>query len=264
MSDISDNNNYIKKIPPMPDLTAKVFDFMRNNRNPIEDLTQELANHKEIEENILKLANSSYFSFGQEIKSVQKAIMFLGMMRTKNIIVALSVADMYCRNNYKKLYEHSLMCGIASKILAERCKTINPDDALAIGFLHDIGKTILYDNMEEDIDKYKNSLDSDVIEIENNQFQTNHCTVGSMLLKKWRMPNIVIDCIKYHHTPTLSALPGICGLFYIADAITSEGNFEDKLGNMPARLGLSPFDPKSINLMAKTKADSLMEIVGLK
>lgn len=256
-----DVENNIKPLPIMPEILSNVFELIKNSKNLVEDLANEISKHQDIEKAVLKIANSRYFALAQEIKTIQQAIVFLGVMRVKNIILALSLKEMLCPNNYKDLYKHSLMCGLATKALAERTKTINPDDAFAVGFMHDIGKVVLYDDMENELEKTKKSLESDVIENENNMFQTNHCTMGAMILKRWRLPNIIIDCIKYHHAPTLSALPAVCGLVYISDILSSEGNFDNKLYNMALRLGMPTLDSKSINLMVRTKAEAIMETI---
>ena len=37
--------------------------------------------------------------------------------------------------------------------------------------------------------------------------------------KKWQLPVILTNCIRYHHNPVQSSLPVACGIVYIADRL---------------------------------------------
>ena len=107
-------------------------------------------------------------------------------------------------------------------MLAEEFKVINPDDAFVIGFLHDIGKILL--NAKNPI-KYSKvryiaqQNQADLVEVEDSFFGTNHCVLGALVSKKWQLPVILTNCIRYHHNPVQSSLPVACGIVYIADRL---------------------------------------------
>ena len=72
----------------------------------------------------------------------------------------------------------------------------------------------------------------DLVEVEDAQFGTNHCVLGALVSKKWQLPVILTNCIRYHHDPVHSSLPSVCGIVYCADRLVQN--------NMPTPL----LDPK--------------------
>ncbi len=247
--------NISKDLPQMPEILASVFEVIKNFSTNPNELAEIIEKNQALKEKLLKLVNSSYFALGQNITSVQKAAFILGIMKIKNIVMVLSLKDVL----NEELFIHSLECAIASEILATKKGVLNPDDAFAMGFLHDIGKYPFYKNYP---DTYKNLEEKsetdffDIIEEENQQFGTNHSLLSATVLKKWLMPPMLTDCVKYHHSPTLSAIPVVSGIVYAADKIVQNKTSSFALErNIVDRLGFSIEDPKTLKLQIKTKSE---------
>lgn len=240
---MQDNYNIIKDIPPIPEAFYQANEMIKEQGEGLNRILSYFEENTALRDEIIKAANSRYYTIGQTITTIRGVILTLGVMKFKNIVMVLSIRKLMDLddNNYKDLWIHSLKCAIACEILANENSIISSDDAFSLGFLHDIGKIILYKNKTDLYRKYcKRTLDidEDIIQIENDSFMANHAAEGSMILKKWRMPRILIDCITYHHTPTLSTIPSASGIIYIADKIVNaekEPNLELNLMN---RLGL--------------------------
>ena len=101
---------------------------------------------------------------------------------------------------------------------------VDAGDAFTIGFLHDIGKillnivdTMLYQKVRTSV---KNGMD--IIEAENEMFETNHADMGFLLAKKWKLSVLLANCIKYHHDPLSSSMPQVSTLAYIANKISHD------------------------------------------
>ena len=172
-----------KDIPPMPNVMVRALEVIKNPQTGIRELSNIMSIDQAISTKTLSLVNSAYYGFHQQITSINKALVILGMMKAKNI---------------------------------------NPDDAFVIGFLHDIGKILL--NAKNPI-KYSKvryiaqQNQADLVEIEDSFFGTNHCVLGALISKKWQLPVILTNCIRYHHNPVQSSLPVACGIVYIADRL---------------------------------------------
>ena len=81
------------------------------------------------------------------------------------------------------------------------------------------------------------STNVDLIEVEDAQFGTNHCVLGALISKKWQLPVILTNCIRYHHDPAQSSLPTVCGIVYCADRLV-QPNIQSPI-----------LDPKIMNKM---------------
>lgn len=211
-----------KDIPPMPNVMLKALTVIKNPTTGIAELAKIMQIDQAISTKTLGLVNSAFYGFRQQITSINKALVILGMMKAKNIIMSLALKQMMTAQGSRELWEHSIRCAVASEILAKEFKVINPDDAFVIGFLHDIGKMLL--NIKNPL-KYSKVRylatqgNVNLVDVEDSQFGTNHCVLGALVSKKWQLPVILTNCIRYHHDPAQSSLPSVCGIVYCADRL---------------------------------------------
>lgn len=211
-----------KEIPPMPNVMLKALTVIKNPTTGIAELAKIMQVDQAISTKTLGLVNSAFYGFRQQITSINKALVILGMMKAKNIIMSLALKQMMTAQGSRELWEHSIRCAVASEFLAKEFKVINPDDAFVIGFLHDIGKMLL--NIKNPL-KYSKVRylatqgNVSLVDVEDSQFGTNHCVLGALVSKKWQLPVILTNCIRYHHDPAQSSLPSVCGIVYCADRL---------------------------------------------
>ncbi len=211
-----------KDIPPMPNVMVKALNVIKNPATGIAELGKIMQMDQAIATKTLTLVNSAFYGFRQQITSINKALVVLGMMKAKNIIMSLALKQMMTAQGSREMWEHSIRCAVASEVLAKEFKVINPDDAFVIGFLHDIGKILLNTKNPLKYSKVRylaQQSNVDLVEVEDAQFGTNHCILGALISKKWQLPVILTNCIRYHHDPLQSSLPTLCGIVYCADRL---------------------------------------------
>jgi putative nucleotidyltransferase with HDIG domain len=177
---------------------------------------------------ILKLANSAYYGFSGEISTVNMAIVVLGFNTVKDMGLSLSVFDVFKKMGSSKMFdmskfwEHSIACGVASRMLTdEYCRRYSAE-AFVAGLLHDIGKVVInqYFNNEfiEIMDLTANGISLD--DAETKVLGTSHARIGAWLAEKWNLPKIISETLLYHHQPWESKKDQIMvGLVCFADYI---------------------------------------------
>ena len=216
--------NNLKDVPAMPNVVIKALDIVKNPNSSIKDLGNIIAYDQSLSIKVLNLVNSAYYGFAQQITSISRALALLGMNKTKNIIITVAMKPMFSSEKNKKLWEHSITAAVGCEFLAEHLNIRDCDEAFVMGFMHDIGKIIL--NMQDSdvlatIQEYVKG-GSDIIEAENAFLQTNHTEVGATLSKKWQLPILLTNVIKYHHTPLNSSFSKECSLVYLVDKIIQD------------------------------------------
>ena len=214
----------IKEIPAMPNVIVKALGIIKDDTSGTKELSEIMAYDQALTSQVLKLVNSAYYGFSQEITSVAKALALLGMTQTKNIIIAVAMKPMLTSQGGRDMWKHSIRCAVACEYLAEKTGAVDSSDAFTIGFLHDIGKillnivdTMLYQKVRTSV---KNGMD--IIEAENELFETNHADMGFLLAKKWKLSVLLANCIKYHHDPLSSSMPQVSTLAYAANKISQD------------------------------------------
>lgn len=209
------------QIPAMPHVIVKALNIIKDEDSGINQLANIISYDQALSTQVLKLVNSAYYGFSQQIISINKAIGLIGMSQTKNIVITVAMKSMISSNGGRDLWQHCIKCGVACEYLAKSFKLMNPDEAFILGFLHDIGKILLQKKNPQLYIKANELTERglDIIEAEEIYFKTNHAEVGFFLASQWKLSIIVANAIKYHHNPLKSSMLNVAALVYFADTL---------------------------------------------
>jgi putative nucleotidyltransferase with HDIG domain len=217
----------IINLPTLPTVVAKMIQLVDNPKTSAGSLARLISTDQALTARILKLANSAYYGFPRTISTVNTAIVVLGFNAVKDMGLSLSVFDMFKDTgssgpfDIMRFWEHSMGCGIASRMIARRFRPDVAGEAFVAGLLHDIGKAVLkqYCPAEfQEIMRLVSSQECDLDEAELRVTGTQHSEVGGWLAEKWNLPRLIVESIMYHHEPwTAHGDPIFVALVAIAD-----------------------------------------------
>ena len=163
---------------------------------------------------ILKMANSSFYSRGQEIRTLPQAIGMIGFRTIVSIVAAASAKSIFMSGNYARfrryVWQHSLVTSIIAKIICEQLHWKHLTEEVFIGgLLHDIGKVILnHLDREKYIEVFNKTFESGkpFRQAENELFGVDNGVVGQMVIKIWNLPNVFREVAVFIHRPADPAL----------------------------------------------------------
>lgn len=216
--------NNIKDIQAMPTIIVKALGIMKKPTANMKEIGDIVLYDQSLSIKILALVNSAYYGFSQQISSINIALSLLGMVKVKNIIVAVAMKPMMSSQGEKELWKHSIRVAAGCEYLAKLTKVMDSDDAFISGFIHDIGKTVFtmtnakfYNKIQE----YVNNGMS-VLEAEQKVFESDHVKTGALLAKRWQLPILLANIISYHHNPKASSIPVPCNLVNLIDNVIKD------------------------------------------
>jgi putative nucleotidyltransferase with HDIG domain len=201
---------YIKNMPSLPTSVDKVLEVCNNPQTSPADLNHVISLDPVLVGRVLKLINSAYYGLGQQVTSLVRAIIMLGINTVKNLALSSAVVGNLASSkimvglNMEGFWRHSLCVGVAAKVLARK-RGVDPkqvEEYFAAGLLHDIGKIPLNAVLANDYmltvsasDREKLSL----VRVEDRNLRISHCKTGEMIVKAWKLEGAVGDTIIYHH-----------------------------------------------------------------
>ncbi|MDR2103187.1 MAG: HDOD domain-containing protein [Treponema sp.] len=204
---------YIKNMPSLPTSVTKVLEICNNFKTSPADLYYVISLDPVLVGRILKLINSAYYGFSQQITSLVRAIIMLGINTVKNL--ALSTAVMASLSIQKSrdfrgldmegFWQHSLCVGVAAKCLAIK-RGIDPkltEEYFTAGLLHDLGKIPLNAVLHRDYMNTVSAADRDRLPLyrsETRELKINHTDVGALIVNAWHLERGAVgDAVIYHH-----------------------------------------------------------------
>lgn len=216
--------NGVKDIHAMPSVIVKALNIMKKPTASMKELGDIVMFDQSLTIKILALVNSAYYGFSQQISSINIALSLLGMVKVKNIIVAVAMKPMMSNQGDKELWKHSMRVAAGCEYLANLTKVMDSDEAFIAGFVHDVGKIVLHMSNDKLYTKVTNAVNdgADILEAERKYFDSDHVKTGSLLAKRWQLPILLANIISYHHAPSLSSIPVPCNLVCLVDKLVQE------------------------------------------
>ncbi len=202
----------VSDLPTLPHVVSQVLEKTRDHQNAnLTEITKLIATDQALVTMYLKLVNSAFYGFSRRITTLQQAITLLGFRSVRNVIVNAGVVGMFRKRSFNNrhrlhLWEHSVSCAVATRVLAPAAGFQAKEEAFTAGLLHDIGKVV--------IDQYAPRSSMAVLRkveagMENRAAErevmgVDHTEIGYLIAERWNLPKSLCAVIRHHHEPALS------------------------------------------------------------
>ncbi|MCC6653472.1 MAG: HDOD domain-containing protein [Candidatus Eisenbacteria bacterium] len=195
----------IGKLPPVPSVYARLTRRLNDPSASVFELGRIVAEDPALSAQVLKIANSAFFSHGHPVTQITAAAARLGTRLLRSLVLT---AEVYHRlpispfmvERLERLQRHSsLVARIASQLEPGAAWK---DDAFTAGLLHDVGKLLLASqepNLHESITCEAESSGRCEYEVELERIGAHHGTLGACLLGMWGLPSTILDAVSSHH-----------------------------------------------------------------
>jgi putative nucleotidyltransferase with HDIG domain len=199
----------VKSFPGMPATAARLMPLLQNPDSSASKIEEILKYDPGLTANILKLTNSAYFGLPSRVSSVRQAIMLLGWKRLLQLVMTMCMSALMKKPvpGYDlprgELWRHSVAVSVAADLLVKSLSISDADEVFTAALLHDIGKLILGDYVQEDLEKIEGMVTKGIsFEVaEYVVLGTNHATIGARILQNWSLPQELVNAVSWHHDP---------------------------------------------------------------
>lgn len=221
-------------LPAMPHVASKVLDLSGNPNTTAAELQKVLQDDQAMAARILKIANSALYGCSRKIKTLTDAIVMLGFNTIRSLVVTSAARNMYLAEGRtmglkeRLLWEHSIGCAIACKLLVGNRHPALAEEAFLAGLMHDIGKLVLNQYASDVFDQVVQQVYNEgaqFVDAEMAILGFHHGEVGAQLVGKWKLSSTLEEAIREHHDPTAFAAdkPLLCYLDLANNLCKREG-----------------------------------------
>ena len=142
--------NNLDQLPSIPEVASKIINMVNDPDVSFKKVAEEISQDQSMTTNILKLANSAYFSKGKEITSIDRAIVILGLKEVKDIIMVIATKPILNKSvlgydlEQGDLWRQGLVVATLAKRIAMAKKRKDVADVVFTGgLIHNVGKLVL-------------------------------------------------------------------------------------------------------------------------
>lgn len=247
-----------------PILYYQLREKLDDPNSSFDDLADIVKTDPALSARLLKIVNSAFYGFAEKVDTLTHALNIVGTDQLTDLALAAIVTSKFQgipRDliNMETFWMHSIGCGIASRKIAERMPGVESEKMYLGGMLHDIGSLIIFKESSEDAKKILlrcKENGENLFKVEKEVLGYDHAEVGGLLLTEWKLPDRLVEVVKYHHSPADAEdyLEEAC-IVARADTLVYEMN----IGNS-GEPGVPELDPR----VAEVVPVSDKELEGLK
>ncbi len=196
-------------LPTLSTVASKLINITGKEETTIYDITKLIAQDVSLSTKILKVVNSSFYNFPNEVISIQQAVAILGTNAVRSLVLSFSFLNMERPKHgagfsYERFWEESLAAAVASKLIMTRVSDQDPEEVFTISLLQNLGKLILACTYRESYDQLLEKAagsEKRLLELEDERIGANHAYIGGEAAKLWNFPESLTIPIIHHHNP---------------------------------------------------------------
>jgi HD-like signal output (HDOD) protein len=225
---------------------------------------------------VLRMANSAFYKGMQKVTDLKTAVTRLGMKQVSSVVMG-SVAkelhrskDMLYNGMMEKLWDHALMCGVASREISAKSGFQDVETAFVAGLLHDIGKVVLLGIGSEVAQGHIETEEPVTEELLMEVLAEIHCETGQDLMQKWDMHDDLTGAVAFHHEPWLAEESAkLANIVNLADffckkldnALVPETNVNLASERSAEVLGLSEINLADIEVELEDRTNEMKQVL---
>ena len=212
-SDLADG--FVASIEDVPSLPLVVQHILRRVEDPdagFEDVSIIIEKDPGFSARLLKIANSAYFGSFTRVGSIEGALGRLGLAQVRDIALTAALVSGFERLNrildMETFWKHSLSTAAAGCVISRNSPVIREvlsfgsNPFYICGLVHHLG--ILVEAWKDSemfqqvrLQSWKEKRPLFEVELEHHGF--SHAHVGGALLRRWNLPENIVDAVTWHH-----------------------------------------------------------------
>lgn len=221
----------VEKMPAFPKSVQRILELTRDINCEPKELVMVIEKDPVMTMKLLRVLNSAYYSFPQQITSVNQSVVYLGLNTIKNMALSFAAMGTLPQQNaagfdVQRYLLHSLTTASIARLLCQKFAAdgTDPADCYIAGLLHDFGKVVFAQFLPEEFRKalaYSRERSVPLHLAERAIIGADHSLVGAMLVEKWQFPQALTETIRRHHGEIPPQDTVLCCLF-VANQVSKQ------------------------------------------
>lgn len=224
-------------LPSVPDVAWKVRRTVDREDSTANQVASAISADPSMAAKLVRACNSPLYRGFSDVRNVREAVVRLGMRTTRQLVTVFSLREVFktrqasLQKEMDKLWRHSREVAALCWVLADSATSINPEEALLAGLLHDIGVVPVLVQAEHHVNLFADqaNLEHAIGEL--------RADVGTAILESWSFPASFLEATRHAedwaHESRASA-PQLVDIVIVAQLHAMIGSSQN--GNLP------PFD----------------------
>jgi len=197
----------VPQLPSPPAIAVRVLELAKQPNASVETVAKVISNDPALSAKVLRTINSSFYGLPQQVTTINRALVLLGMQSVKTLALGFSLTSALSSRrsstfDYTRFWRQSLFSAVASRTLAKAIQYRDPEEAFLIGLLSDVGTLAMHWALGREYDVLLEASQGDQVELvrlSREKFGLDHAQVGGAIAEHWKFPTTMAEPIRRHH-----------------------------------------------------------------
>lgn len=193
--------------PSPPAVALQIIGLTREPEIDMAKVAAAISKDPALTAKVLRVANSAHYARRRKSENLRQAIVTLGVNAATTLALSFSMVGTYRSGkgtgiDYTHFWRRALLSAAAARAFAQLQNVRAPEDVFLVAVLQDIG-VLAIDRVEP---SFYGSLPSNAshdqrIALETKVLGTDHASLGSWLMREWKLPESLCAVVELSHEP---------------------------------------------------------------
>jgi putative nucleotidyltransferase with HDIG domain len=186
---------------------------------------------------LLRLVNSVYYGMAKPVKNIEEAVFYLGVRQIRQLAMVTPIIEDFQRLAegrhfpWRQFWRHCIAVALMTREITDLLQTQDDEIDYVAGLIHDVGKIVMASAFPVHFNEiYHNraSTTVDLLQCEREVLGVDHAELGTMYLRKQRLPEVFVEIVQCHHNPQQAHLqPQVTAAVQVADLLVRHTKIGD-------------------------------------
>lgn len=201
----------LEQLPPFSPVLQKLLSALTKEQVSFKFVATLVEKDAVLAGHVLRLVNSAAGGFRSRVNSVTHAISLLGVMKLRNVLLGLSISQMWSQLrcgpswSHARFNLHNVAVATFADLVVQEFPAVYPEGAFIAGLLHDLGRLLIAmawrDEFEAELRRQTTSPSPsmDWLAWEQDLLGATHAEISAIALARWRLPEPIQEAVRDHH-----------------------------------------------------------------
>lgn len=196
----------IKQLPTIPKLLHELMQSFNDENARIDEIAAKIAMDQVISVKVLRMANSAALRRGNEVTSIEQAVIRLGFNRLRSAVVASGIISSFkAPPGFDKhhFWTQTFQVATIARTLAQQTKAVDPETAFTCALIHNIGELLIQSTLPEEAGLINLAIEkgSSRVEAQREMLGYDYAQLGAELARRWNLSTAFVDAIAQQLDP---------------------------------------------------------------
>ncbi|WP_303291474.1 HDOD domain-containing protein [Marinobacter sp. SS5-14b] len=225
------------QLPSVPDVAWKVRRVVDREDSSAAEVASAVSADPAMAAKLVRSCNSPLYRGFSDVRNVRESVIRLGMRTTRQLVTVFAMREVFktrrapLQKEMETLWRHSREVAALCWVLADHATSIDPEEALLAGLLHDIGVVPVLVQAEHHVNLFADEKNL------HHAMSELRADVGCAVLENWSFPKTFVEAARYAedwHYECREPAPQLVDIVIVAQLHSMAGSSQNE--------GLPPFD----------------------